>query len=138
MQTALILIDVQQSFKHRPYWRDTDVPAFLERTNALLAGAAARGVPVVRVFHVDEEPAGNPFSMASGLIRPLDGLAPYDPVFTTVKHRHLRAPTSASACANAACGGSSSPASAPSSAARRPPATPATKVSRSTSSPRPR
>lgn len=88
MQTALILIDVQQSFKHRPYWRDTDVPAFLERTNALLAGAAARGVPVVRVFHVDEEPAGNPFSMASGLIRPLDGLAPYDPVFTTVKHRH--------------------------------------------------
>lgn len=88
MQTALILIDVQQSFKHRPYWSEADVPAFLERSNALLAGAAARSVPVVRVFHVDEEPAGNPFSMASGLIRPLDGLAPYDPVFTTVKHRH--------------------------------------------------
>jgi len=88
MQTALLLIDVQQSFKHRPYWTEADVPAFLERTNALVAGCAAAGVPIVRVFHVDDEPAGNPFSHASGLIRPLDGLAPYDAAFTTVKHRH--------------------------------------------------
>lgn len=88
MQTALLLIDVQQSFRVRPYWTDTDVPAFLERINALVAGCAARGVPVVRVFHVDHEPAGNPFSTESGLIRPLDGLAPYDAAFTTVKHRH--------------------------------------------------
>ncbi len=88
MQTALLLIDVQQSFKHRPYWNEAEVPAFLERCNALLAGSAARGVPVVQVFHTDAGGADNPFARASGLIRPLDGLAPYDPAFTVEKHRH--------------------------------------------------
>lgn len=88
MQTAVILIDVQQSFKHRAYWSEQDVPAFLERSNALLAGAATRGVPVVRVFHTDPGGADNPFSHASGLIRPLDGLAPYDAAVTVEKHRH--------------------------------------------------
>ncbi len=88
MQTAILLIDVQQSFKHRAYWNEQDVPAFLERVNALTAGAAAGGVPVVRVFHTDPGGADNPFSPASGLIRPLDGLAPYDAAFTVEKHRH--------------------------------------------------
>ena len=49
-QTALLLIDVQQSFVHRPYWSTTDVPAFLDKTNSLVAGAVAQGVPVVRVL----------------------------------------------------------------------------------------
>ncbi len=88
MQTALLLIDVQQSFTQRPYWNDTEVPAFLARSNALIAGCSARAIPVVRVFHVDEEPVGGPFSLSSGLIRPLDGLAPYDAAFTIQKHRH--------------------------------------------------
>lgn len=88
MQTALLLIDVQQSFRQRPYWTDADVPAFLQRINALVAGAVERGIPVVRVFHVDDEPAGGPFSPSSGLIRPLDGLAPYDAALTITKHRH--------------------------------------------------
>lgn len=43
MQTALRLIDVQQPFAARPYWRADGVASFLERTNALLAGCAARG-----------------------------------------------------------------------------------------------
>src|SRR5436305_1897044 len=42
MQTALLLIDVQQSFAHRPYWTNDDAPAFLDRCNALVAGCAAR------------------------------------------------------------------------------------------------
>ena len=88
MQTALLLIDVQQSFRQRPYWTDADVPAFLQRINALVAGAVERGVPVVRVFHVDDEPAGGPFSLSIGLIRPLDWLAPYDAAFMITKHRH--------------------------------------------------
>lgn len=89
MQTALLLIDVQQSFKARPYWRETDAAAFVERSNALLAGAAARGVPIVRIFHTDgPRTADNPFAPESGLIRPLDGLAPYDAAVTFEKHRH--------------------------------------------------
>jgi len=89
MQTALVLIDVQQSFAHRPYWNGAEVPAFLERTNTLLAGAAARGVPVLRIFHTDGPRSDdNPFAAESGLIRPLDGLAPFDAAATFEKHRH--------------------------------------------------
>lgn len=89
MQTALLLIDVQQSFMHRPYWATDDVPAFLAHTNALLAGCAARGVPVVRIFHTDgPHNRDNPFAPESGLIRPLDGLAPFDASVTFEKHRH--------------------------------------------------
>lgn len=34
--TALIVIDVQESFRHRPYWSETDVRAFLERRTELV------------------------------------------------------------------------------------------------------
>ena len=40
--TALLLIDVQASFRARPYWSEAEAPAFFERTNALLAGAQSR------------------------------------------------------------------------------------------------
>lgn len=83
--TALLLIDVQQSFVHRPYWSAADVPAFLDKTNALIAGAVARGIPVVRIFHIDDDAE---FSVASGHVRPLDGLAPFDAAATFEKHRH--------------------------------------------------
>jgi nicotinamidase-related amidase len=89
MQTALLLIDVQQSFRARPYWQDTGAAAFLDRVNALVQGAAARGIPVVQVFHVDAPAsADNPFAHESGLIRPLDGLAPFDAALRVEKHRH--------------------------------------------------
>jgi nicotinamidase-related amidase len=89
MQTALLLIDVQQSFMSRPYWDGAGAMAFLERANALLAGAAARGVPVARVFHTDgPRTRDNPFAPESGLIRPLDGLAPHAAAVTIEKHRH--------------------------------------------------
>jgi nicotinamidase-related amidase len=88
MQTALLLIDVQQSFKARSYWKDSQASVFLARTNALTAGAMAAGVPIVRIFHTDAEPAGNPFHPGSDLIRPLDGLAPCDVAVTFHKHRH--------------------------------------------------
>ena len=89
MQTALLLVDVQQSFAHRPYWTNDDAPAFLDRCNALVAGCAARGVPVVRIFHTDgPRTAANAFAPESGLIRPLDGLAPFDAAVTFEKHRH--------------------------------------------------
>jgi len=89
MQTALLIIDVQQSFTARPYWRSTEVASFLQRLNALIDGAAARGLPLVRVLHTDgPDSADNPFAQASGLIRPLDGLASFDAAATFEKHRH--------------------------------------------------
>jgi nicotinamidase-related amidase len=88
MQTALLLIDVQQSFKARTYWQEAAAAPFLDRINALAAGAMTAGLPIVRIFHVDAEPAGNPFHPDSGLIRPLDGQAPYDAAVTFHKTRH--------------------------------------------------
>jgi len=89
MQTALLLIDVQQSFKHRPYWRPEPAAAFLHEVNTLVAGCVERGVPIVRILHCDE-PAhpDNPFSRESGLLRPMDGLRDFTPALDVVKHRH--------------------------------------------------
>lgn len=89
MSTALLLIDAQQSFRARPYWSESDAPAYFERSNALLAGCAERGIPVVRIFHTDgPREASNAFAPESGLIRPIDGLAPFDAAITIEKHRH--------------------------------------------------
>lgn len=68
---ALLVIDVQQSFTRQPYWQDADLPAYRDRQLALIAGAKARNVPIVRILH--EEADGN-FSRASGLVKPMDFL----------------------------------------------------------------
>ena len=80
---------MQESFRHRPYWSENDLPAFLENTNTLLAGCDARGIPVVRVFHTDgpREPS-NAFAVESGLVKPLKDLAAFDAALTVEKHRH--------------------------------------------------
>jgi nicotinamidase-related amidase len=89
MHTALLVIDVQQSFVARPYWRAAEATPLLKHLNALIDGSLSRGVPVVRVFHTDApESADNPFAHASGLIRPLDGLAPFEASAHFEKHRH--------------------------------------------------
>ena len=82
--TALLVIDAQQSFQHRPYWSAADAPAFFDRMQALIDGAKARQIPVLQIFHVEEDGA---FSLASGHVKTLSGLsiAP-DAVF--YKHRH--------------------------------------------------
>ena len=61
--TALLVIDVQQSFRHRPYWRDSDVPSFVECLQSLIAGAQSRKIPVIQIFHVEDS---GPFSLESG------------------------------------------------------------------------
>ena len=36
MKTCLIVIDAQESLRHRPYFRPDDVPAYLAAQNALI------------------------------------------------------------------------------------------------------
>ena len=89
MKTCLIVIDVQESFRHRPFFTERDLPAYLQAQNALIAGCVAQGIPVLRVFHSDgPEVAENPFSQASGQVRALDGLAPFEAAATFTKSRH--------------------------------------------------
>ena len=88
MDTALLLIDIQESFRHRPYFRAESLAPFLARTNALIDACTSRSVPVVRILHADSDDPKNPFSLASGLVRPLEGLAPVGAAAQFVKARH--------------------------------------------------
>ena len=89
MKSCLLVIDVQESFRHRPFFTESDLPAYLAAQNALIAGCVTAGVPVVRVLHSDgPEVADNPFSQASGHVRPLEGLQAFEAAATFTKHRH--------------------------------------------------
>ena len=89
MKSCLVLIDVQESFRQRPYFTERDVPAFLAAQNALIGACQQHGVPIVRVFHVDgPKTAQNAFALESGYVRPLDGLAAVEPAATFHKNRH--------------------------------------------------
>jgi nicotinamidase-related amidase len=85
--TALLVIDAQESFRQRPYFREEDLPAYIERQQALIDGARRAGIPIVQVFHV----AGTgTFSEGSGLVTtlaPLE-LVP-DVVFRKSRHSAL-------------------------------------------------
>ena len=85
--TALLVIDVQESFRHAPYWSDVDLQPFADRLQALIDGAAAQGVPVLQVFHT--APTGH-FSLASGHVRTLAPIAVQpDAVFHKSRHSAL-------------------------------------------------
>lgn len=82
--TALLVIDVQQSFLHRAYWSDAELPRLQNAILRLDAGSRARGIPVVHVLHSDDD---GPFRMDSGWVKPMDWL-PGDPAATFIKHVH--------------------------------------------------
>ena len=48
MKTCLIVIDAQESFRQRPYWDESLAAPYLAAQNALIAGAAEAGLPIVR------------------------------------------------------------------------------------------
>lgn len=90
-RTALIVIDVQQSFRRRPYWSEDEVPAFLENLQTVVDRARDVGAPVLQVFHSDEgEGPQGAFSRASGFVATLPELrlAP-DAVFYKQVHSAL-------------------------------------------------
>jgi nicotinamidase-related amidase len=83
-ETALLVIDAQESFRHRPYWSDSDMPLFMERLQALIDGARLCKIPVVQAFHVEES---GPFSVASGHVVSLAELS-FTPDATFYKRSH--------------------------------------------------
>ena len=85
--TALLVVDVQESFRHRPYWSASDVPCFTDSLRRLIAGARARKIPVIQIFHVEES---GPFSLQSGYVVPLRDV-PFeaDAVFQKRSHSAL-------------------------------------------------
>jgi nicotinamidase-related amidase len=88
-KTALLVIDVQASFTQRPYYTEDGKATYLAAQNALIAHAKTQGWAIVRVFHTEPcAPSTNVWSMASGFVRPLDGLSEFDASATFYKSRH--------------------------------------------------
>jgi nicotinamidase-related amidase len=89
MKTCLIVIDAQESFRHRPYYTVHDMPAYLNAQNMLIEGCAAHGIPIVRIFHVDgPKTFNNAFAVESGHIQAIQGLADFEAAATFHKNRH--------------------------------------------------
>lgn len=89
MSPCLLVIDAQESFRHRPYFTDRDLGPYLAAQNTLIRAATAAGAPIVRIFHVDgPHVAENAFALESGAVRPLDGLVDFDAAATFHKSRH--------------------------------------------------
>lgn len=89
MKTCLIVIDVQESFRHRPYFTESGTAAYLPFQNALIGGCEERGIPIVRVLHTDgPAQADNPFALESGHVVPMRGLREFMPAVSFLKRRH--------------------------------------------------
>ena len=88
MKQALLVIDAQESFRHRPYWNGSEVAAFIANVQRLSERCRAAGVPVLQIFHQElSHDAGDPFTAESGFVRTLTGLSlAADEVF--YKHVH--------------------------------------------------
>ncbi|TKI07259.1 cysteine hydrolase family protein [Martelella alba] len=82
-QSALLIIDVQQSFLHRPFWSEEALPAFRQALTTLIDGCRQRGVLLADIFHDSGE---WPFSLDSGLIKPLPFLTHQADI---VCHKHV-------------------------------------------------
>jgi nicotinamidase-related amidase len=86
-RSALIVIDVQESFRQQPRWAATSNPGIAGQANRLVGASRARGDLVVWVLHA-EPGTGTPFDPASGHVRLMDGLIPRpgEPVLTKTSH----------------------------------------------------
>ncbi|WP_033346313.1 cysteine hydrolase family protein [Catenuloplanes japonicus] len=82
MTRALIVIDVQESFRQGPRWTSVSVPDIAARVGRLVEAARARGETVVWVLHTETD--GGPFDPSSEFVRLIDGLKtlPGEPVLT--------------------------------------------------------
>ncbi|KGD80186.1 hydrolase [Tatumella morbirosei] len=65
MKSALLVIDVQDSFLHRDFWSDDGFPEFSQQLTRLIAGCQQLDIPVVDVFHL----SSGPFAPESGYVK---------------------------------------------------------------------
>ena len=87
MTRALLVIDVQESFRQRPLWAAISNPGIAGDVARLVDGARASGDLVAWVLH-SEPGSGTPFDPASGYVRYLAPLAPEpgEPQLTKTSH----------------------------------------------------
>ena len=83
MKRALVVIDVQESFRQRANWTAVSNPEIAKQVHSLAEAFRARGEMIVWVLHT-EPGTGNPFDPDSGYVRLIEGLTAADgePVIT--------------------------------------------------------
>ncbi|MFF4210323.1 cysteine hydrolase family protein [Streptomyces sp. NPDC001796] len=83
MNRALIVIDVQESFRQLPNWAAVSNPDVVAQVDRLVEAIRSKGDLVVWVLH-SQPGSGTPFDPALGHVRLIDGLVPADgePVVT--------------------------------------------------------
>ena len=72
---ALLVIDVQESFRQRPLWAAIDNPDIVEDVNRLVAHARENADEVVWILHT-EPGTGTVFDPERGFVQYMDGLTP--------------------------------------------------------------
>jgi nicotinamidase-related amidase len=87
MKRALIVIDVQESFREQPQWSNISDPAIASKVKRLVDASRALGDLVVWVLHT-EPGSGELFDPARGHVKLIEGLAPRvgEPVITKTSH----------------------------------------------------
>jgi nicotinamidase-related amidase len=87
MQNALIVIDMQESFRVRPLWATLHNPALIANVRRLVDAARDRGDEIVWVLHA-EEGSGGEFDPANGHVRLIDDFTAGKHEPTVVKTSH--------------------------------------------------
>ncbi|MBG0560275.1 cysteine hydrolase family protein [Actinoplanes aureus] len=87
MTNALVVIDVQESFRARPLWATVNNPDVVKNVGLLVEAARAAGDTVIWVVH-SEPGTGGVFDPESGFVRVVDELtpAPGEPVLVKTVH----------------------------------------------------
>jgi nicotinamidase-related amidase len=87
MTNALIVIDVQESFRARPLWRELDNPSMVANVQRLVEAQRSAGEMVVWVLHA-EPGSGGQFDPENGYVRVIDELEPAkdEPFVTKSSH----------------------------------------------------
>ena len=83
MTKALVVIDVQESFRAQPLWRAVSNPEIVTNVRRLVDAARSAGDQVFWVLHA-EPGTGGEFDPAGGHVRLIEGLRPADgePILT--------------------------------------------------------
>jgi nicotinamidase-related amidase len=83
MRKALVVIDVQESFRRRPSWQTVSNPGIVQQVARLVDAARSQGDLVIWVLH-SEPDSGTVFDPTSGYVHVVDELLPQDgePVLT--------------------------------------------------------
>jgi nicotinamidase-related amidase len=87
MRRALLVIDVQESFRQHPLWQVVSNPGIAGDVRDLVEARRAAGDQVIWILHA-EPGSGSAFDPDGGLVRLIEPLAPADgePVLTKTSH----------------------------------------------------